>query len=1081
MKQKLKLVTPLSTEDVNKKENTIITNGVHNAAYSDKIEALKNVLPMTEVGIGIALSDIKSVDILGALNKKKIAQIRDIMTATRAWHTALVQSGMDDIERGTYSGRLLGLAPAMIASLGLDDDKSAVVETYLRQLWDDPRIVKQIVDTMAKMPKVTKIKNYQGTKDLSINTLPDVLNFITEYFRTDAVSAELSAVISSINDETVAKINESDKKSANDVMLVKLIGDKNFAPLFSTDIMSLYLEIFVTSRVVGKKEGLANLWNTIVDSFKEKFSLGSVTISTGTSLPFIVWVKIVSDIIESDKFRDAEWADMNVINSTAMRALKTRYSQNLVTKASDGITELYKALNGLQTFSQSLSDFYSNKTGFVIESYKNTEKLVAGHKKFLSQIAAATDVSSAREAFQRFAQTPDSAFTQSLAGLLFAIINNQDSIDPLLVSDILGISINEDVIKSFRESPFGKDISLSTVGNGRINDFGSGVSGFTLKGEVNVHTKVVFEEDGNVSYNGHKQTDINQIFLNPFANKDNQSAFCKMAMLLIGNPDVHSKLNGLSEISTYADEYAYSKAVRDEMLPTIRLINNCVGIQMFAYKTASLEWLKQQQFGVIDMVNYVVNYLDSEKNNIKTRLYSDVTVANLIKIRDVAKESLKTLFSIDVPEVPKRALPYVSFYIGGSTSQFLVTDIDVIITHMITTFRRPTHDTLRVIEEMKSNLRAINALSKEGVNYKRTNNPMYIKASLFAGFGAVVSVKPVSFDITSFNSHLAFRPNHAHIRAYKSDAFRDDEGMKWFQGGSLPLLLDNVLANKRNLTDLSEISGDRFGAHARDHFKLNPYIIQYAKIKASDLLNKVYLSSFQSTARSARAMFQLNHLCQALLKISPSPYEGLEYGFSPSVETFTTTSNRYSLEYILSSVGIKADAQVLTEDGKFFYMIQQIGRAGGPVTLTEVGESVLGGSFEGKNVTIADAVGLSPAYTMNTSSVMTLSFYLRTPEMMSAIYNDFLIEDISKSYDIMLVEDNIITALKSSSFDDMILTLGSEYPLDLTDIETESDIRSALQNSASTIADFLFPFGETGGAAGKKEVKEEEEEEETKE
>lgn len=216
MKQKLKLVTPLATEDVSKKENTIITNGVHNAAYNDKVEALRNVLPMTEVGIGIALSDINSAKILGALDKKKIAQIRDIMGATKAWYNALVSYGMSDKDASTYSGRLLGLAPAMISSLGLDSEKTIVAEELLRDLWKTPALSEVYVTLLNGMPKVTKIKTFDGTKDVSINTLNEVLGYSLDYLRTEGSMSSIEAVISSFVDTKLGDLNAKEKSDARE-------------------------------------------------------------------------------------------------------------------------------------------------------------------------------------------------------------------------------------------------------------------------------------------------------------------------------------------------------------------------------------------------------------------------------------------------------------------------------------------------------------------------------------------------------------------------------------------------------------------------------------------------------------------------------------------------------------------------------------------------------------------------------------------------------------------------------------------------------------------------------------------------
>lgn len=1079
----LNIVTPSSSSEVDSSSNVIITSGTYNAGYHIKSALLQHVVPVTSVGVGIAMSDMKSTEILASINQKQINQIRSILSATTAWYDSLLGFGIgtgltraNDNKKTAYSGGILGLAPAMITALGLNANQASAADSFYNLLWEDDTFRGELSKMMKTAKFVKGLEN--NTTDAQENGLTypravaHVLDHLSSTVRMEAIQVLMTQFISNL----IPTLTADGDNIPFAATMIDLLTMERYAHLFSAEFVVLTLDVALNDAINANRSTLVKSWEAVAAANPK---LDSAMPTRTTSVPFSSWIAMFSELVANIKYKSSdESGSLELVSGEAMTALKAAYEKTLVTTTTAGIAELLKSLEITQTFSRSLADFYASKTEFMINSYKKTDELMAEHKRFLSTLTTITEVATAREHLNRFTQSK--AFSDSIAGLLYAIASSSNDIDPLLVSDILNISVNEDVIKSFKRSPFGKDVYLEQDSSGRIADYGTGVGGMTLKGRLSVDTKAVFSDQNILLVNGKEGRDVASVFSNPWNIKENQEQFCRLAMLLIGKTDAHDKIGGLTEISAYADDYGYSKAVRDEMLPTIRLINNCVGAQLFAYKSASFEWFKQQLLGYVDVINYITNYISSEKNNLRPRMFAEVSLENMKKIKDTVSDILKDMFGVTLPDVPAKVLPSVKFYIGGTSASNRTTDMDAIATHFITYFRKSDRETLRITEELKTSAKVIQMISQQGVTYKRAISPIYVKDSLFTGFSPLFATPPAEFENASYSSHLALRPTPDQLASYRKDAFRNNEGLHWFQGSSLSQLLQTILADKKFSKLDNTIISTRFGHHASEHFHVNDYIIAYAKMKAKDLLNNVSKASSQSTLRMARSYYHLNHLSQALLRLSYSPYEGMEYGLSPTAHTFTSSSDDYTLESILASIGIKASAVVKAEDKSFLSMVNEIARLGGPLVLTDDGRLSLSGAKMPATVRISDMIGLAPGYKLAGSEIRTFTFYLRTSEMQAALFNDYLIEDLSHSYDITLVEDSLMATLRSTSFDELIIAMSSRYQMDIIDIDNEDDIRAALRVAAETISDFIFPLGilSPSGSGSKEKIDEKEDEEE---
>lgn len=1059
--QRLSIVTPDYMHQVDTFDNILVTNGAFNSMYDYKNNFFRNVSPMTEIGVSVALLGVSQKKIKSNLDSRQIALTKATVQAIRSWYESKILAGLTSSSGRDKEGvapspiYFLNMAPTTLAAFKVTSGTIAMIEKVYSEAFGNANMAEVFSSDITS----DFIKSYsKGDPSFSSRPMTSV-----DFFETFSLYLESSKYFDAIRkivlDVYQLKVNEIleslEKTKAKGGDVAKddevFVQDSIAKDFFSNASIIMFIDLTLRSAIANDNE----LFGKISDS------LGITRITMSSVMTPDQWLNHVYSFITSLGDPNIAWSRVTLLDKEDQKVLTNAYNRILGADAAAAITSLNASVEGIRSFSSAISSFYSGQGSYLDKSYDTTPDLIRAHKNMMRNLTVAQDVASARNAVDAFLK-PDGVFNKSVAGLLYGICIRDEDIEKELVSDMMNMAVNTDVIRSFMSSDFADGIVLKTDAMGRFDDYGTGISGYTLVGNLDAATNVVFTPDDSMIINDVQMHELQKMFSQPASISANQAEFRKLALIALGSTNVHSAINGSVELATFATEFAYSKAVRDELLPQVRRINNAVGLQIHMYRVASTQWIRHYLHGLNDFCNFVINRLEAEKKQLQPRIYSDVTVTNLQKLQEHLSGHLLNMFGDKTSPVPSMVVPVVNFF-KGSGSRFKknrIDNIDDVLDVVITNFRKANERPMRMMEEINVAVRAFNLLSKEGEAYKLTDNPMYFRESLFKGFSSIIKPSEAAYTEVGFDRYANVRPTAADIEKYRSASFRNDQGLHFMQGGLLDQMLAMIVSDKDGDADPEGIVSSRFGLNNARSFVLNPFLMKKARLRAKDALQRVFTASRYSDIRRNRAHFMLNYACQSMLRVSCSPYEGMEHGFSPAAETFLSTSDEMTLQKMLGLLGLSADANIMSSDTIFLTMVDKIQRAKGPFVLTDRGRSILeGGSKdkEPKAYATRALIGLSNNYKLGSAQTATYTMYLRTPEMLDALYADYLVEDISHNYDISPVEDALIRNLKSSGFDDIILALSSEISLPLQSVETDADIISGLEAAGTHISKVFFP------------------------
>lgn len=1050
--QRVSIVTPDYMHQIQAFDNVLVTNGSFNSLYKSKNEFLRNVSPMTDIGMSVALLNISRDKIKGNLDARQIELTKAAIQTVRSWYELRVISGMDEGTKTNPSPLyFLNMAPVTLASLSVDSAMIGRIEAIYAKVIKNDKFAQIFSDGISN-DFIRSFETARAGFSSNMMTSVDFFETFAMYLRTSKQLAGLHTLLLEVLAEEIEASAARIKAMTDKGNIAKIdANDKNIgseriaADFFSREALIMFIDITMRSAITNDKEMFTKIAN----------QLGKVSPAMSSVLKPSDWIEYMVAFVTSLRNPEVTWSKTSLLSAADKEVLTNAYNRILGAEAASAIVSMNESISRIRSFNMSLQNFYADQAAFIDRSFERTPDLIRSHKSLMRDLAVAQDVASARTAISRFT-APDSVFNTSLAGLLYGICIREEDIEKELVSDMMRMAINTDVVRSFMKSAFAEGVVLQSDSMGRLDDYGTGISGYTLKARLDASTKVVFTDDESLEVNSVQMHELGKIFSAPYNVEANKSAFRKYALLAIGSTDIHSDLNGNSEISTFAAEYSYSKAVRDELLPTVRRINNVVGLQIYAYRRASMQWVRHYLHGVNDFCNFGINRLEAEKVHLRPRIYSEVTVENLKKIKELVCGHIKEMFDDEIVDVPSMVVPDVRFYFGKSKKK--EEDIDRILDALVDKFRRANERPRRMMDEISSAIRAYNTLAKNGESYKLTDNPLYLKDSSFIGYKSKMNPKEASYNEVTFDRYSALRPTSVDIDVYRKASSRNDKGLHWFQGGILDSMLDMVIKGGTEVSDPQEIVSTRFGLNHPRSFELNPFITKKMRLKAIDALQKVYAAEKYSEIRRNRSQFLLNYACQSILRVSCSPYEGMEYGFSPTAETFLSTSDDMTLQKILGIIGLAADANIKADDTVFLTMVSKIQKAKGPLKLTANGEKLLAsGGDKRRAYATRYLLELSENYRLGSAQTATFTIYLRTNDMLNAMYADFLVEDISHNYSITPIEDALIRNLRSSGFDDIILVLSSDAEIPLQSVETDADIINCLEGAGSEMSKVFFP------------------------
>lgn len=1055
-------------------DNLLISAGRFNAGFQEIANLVPRVIPTTEIGVSMVMLDTKKVDILAKLDVTKVEQVKNLHVATRAWYQRLVGIGIDlesMNEKGgakgksLYTNNMLQLSPVLLTLLGLDD---AAYKAFSSEFV--PYVTTMLKFFKSKEKEMTA-KYLMTHKTGSILTYTEAVNAYMDCFDTPAFRAQLM-------DAAVKEIDKLDKDS-----VIKSLLESNatrYEVLVGFDMIMLALESALHSLTSGTP-GITNdsafsAWiELILDKKPDHPTLY-------TTQDIVKWFAFISNLVTSFK-----GDHLNKLLTTGMfnTASLSQVNQSYLNLASNDLAKAieghYENIEIVRIFTESMSNFYSSKEGFMHNSYGNTPKLIDQHRKLLLSIANAQDTATARLALDEFRKDP--IFVSSVAGLVHGVLTNTTRLDTIIINDILSVSLNEEVVRAFKDSPFAKDLTISLDTESRINDYGAGISGMTLNAHITADTTLNLFEDGTISVGDGKIKEIGEVIDSPHLVEANRRHFAKLAMLLIGADEVNSPLAGITDLSGFNETIEYSKAVRDDMLPKLRLINNCVGAQVFMYRESSKQWFKTQLYSYIDLCRYLLNNLAAEKDHARSRLYADAATENINKVLSLSTELLKAHFDIDIESIPTKGVPVISFIKVDGNSKEKITDREAILSMFINHFRKSHDLVVTISENLKMSARVLDTMNKSSISYRRSSHPLMIKASYFKNFEGMFKIGEVAYDLVDIESHRNVRPTPIEINEFRSKGFRTSSALEWLAGSKLISLIGSIISGKSKDIGPDPSLDSRFGIKAPLSLQFNSFIVRYAKARAKDLLTRTFRTNVMLGLRSARAAYSLNHNCYSLLKLSHSVYEGIEHGLSPEDHTFTTSSDEFTLEYMLSHVGIKLQSSFDSADRKFLMMIDNLHSVGGPIKLSEKGRSILGSEKKEGLIKVAEVVELAEQFKMQGNEIQTVTFYTRDEAIIDKLFADFLVEDFSSMYDVTVIEDGLLKSLRLSSFDELAFIIGTDVAVDLNVIDTLMHSRLGLVEMAKSVADHIVPeYGTLLSSGGKKkEDKEEEEEEENPE
>lgn len=1023
-------------------DSILVTSSRFNASYDEVSRIIPSIIPNSALGTNLLLMDTNQEEILKKLDAGKIESIKNIHNATRAWYERTLSLGFTSedkednrgglIAKTLFTSRLMRLSPVMLAVMELGDSDLAdiqkeLVELYAKALSSKVKRTDSITffDAVTSKHKFLK-KSIEGD---NLYGFHNAINIYVASLNDESLEERYKIFVSNF----VSLLPEGSKLAE---MVVKRSSDH---PLLTYDFFVFLIETLLFADV-SKSEG--QKVRTLVE-----------------------WFDVINEIVSAyTDSKITEYVSEKLFNSTAVNQVFKAYFSDKTKRAAQIIDELYDDVELTGNFTKVLSSFYSNREAMLHKSFSQTPDLAKLHRDLLVGLQSKVDVPTARQAILNFASNP--LFTTSIAGLIYAQLKSEKYLDGVLVNDLLNVAVNEDVVDAFKKSPFNKDVSIRVDPGSRISDYGSGISGLSISASLSQVTEVSFLGKEMFSVGDMFENNVVQMLNSPSDITENKAHFAKMCMLMLGSERLHAELGGSSALTPLTDGIDFSKSVRDELLPTIRMINNCIGAQLFAYRESSKQWFKRELYGLYDLMTYGIHNLEAEKNHLRVRLHAEDATANMRSLRDLVAKMLETHFSVKIEDRPIKGLPVVRFYDHRDISPLkrrfsnsqLLDDRVEILAELVWAFRKSKGFGYQVGELLKEKSRTLSTLSQQGKDYRFMVHPMSIKESYFKSYEPLFRFKDETLEEVTIDTHKSVIPNHIETSTMKSQLYRDLDRVSNISGGYLMNIIRAVVNNDvLNNDDVSSIES-RFNVRAPYKMDINPYVLRFCKARAKDLLTKTFKPTSLHALRAARAFYNLDNVSSAVLKLGTSPYEGIELGLSCEEVHFTSSHDRYTLEKIFEAIGLNVNMEIKAgKSVKFLMMIDNLARQGGPIKLSAKGEQVMTMGSISEYVKLVDLVSLKDHMKLSSTNVQTFTLLIRPSEMIDRIFSDYLIEDFSSLYNITIVEDGLLSQLRLSSYDESSLVLQTNREMALLEELTSDTAEAILRGNAEALANFIVP------------------------
>lgn len=1022
-------------------DSVLVTSSRFNASYDEISRIIPSIIPNSALGVNLLLMDTNQEEILKKLDAGKIESIKNIHNATRAWYDRTLNMGFSvdsEDNRGSlkaktlFQARLMRLSPVMLSIMELGDSQMQDIQSDLMKIYVSALTKKNrgensasFFDAIANKHKFLK-KNIEGEGSYNFNNA-------------------VSIFISSINDENlqarydqfVQMILES--LEADNKLKEISIKRQEGHPLLSYDFFVFLVETILYSK------------------FSEDYGDKVLKLSD--------WFDKLSDELNSiSESSLLQYTSEKLFDTNAVNQVFKAYFSDKSRKVAAIIDDLYDDVELTGNFTKVLSTFYADREAMLHNSFSKTPELAKAHRDLLVSLQSKVDVPAARTAILNFVANP--VFNTSIAGLIYAQLKSEKYLDGVLVNDLLNVAVNEDVVDAFKKSPFNKDIAIRVDPGSRISDYGAGISGLSISAALSQSTEVSFLGREMFSVGDMFENNVVHMLNNPSETKENKAHFAKMCMLMLGSERLHAELGGSSALTPLTEGIDFSKSVRDELLPTIRMINNCIGAQLYAYRESSKQWFKKELYGLYDLLTYGLNSLDAEKGHLRIRTFSEDAASNMKSLKELVSKMLESHFAIKVEDRPMKGLPVIRFYdhrdVASNKRRFnpsyQMEDRNEILSELVWAFRKAKGFGYQVGELLKEKSRTLTTLSQQGKDYRFMVHPMSIKESYFKSFEPLFRFKDESLEEVTIDTHKSVIPTYIETSMMKNQLYRNLDSITNLSGGYLLNVIKSVVNNTSlDNDDISSIEA-RFNIKSPFKMEINPYVLRFCKAKAKDLLTRTFKPTSLHALRAARAYYNLDNISSAILKLGTNPYEGIELGLSCDEVHFTSSNDRYTLEKVFEAIGLNVNMEVKAgKSVKFLLMIDNLSRQGGPIKLSKKGSEIMTLGSIAEYIALKDLVELKDYMKLSGNNIQSFSLLVRSSEMIDRIFSDYLIEDFSSLYNIIIVEDGLLSELRLSSYDESSLVIQTDRSMALLE-ELNSDTAEAmLRGTAESLANFVVP------------------------
>lgn len=1077
---------------------TLVSSAHANALHGRLVSFAHSVVPSTELGASMALLDDAKISILSNIDTAKLTTIKRINDVIAGWASRNLSLTGQSYSLGSLN---LGMTSAALRAFNLKNEEIKGVGVLNAAVFS--KLI-DIINTSGAIavPWITDV-----SQSTSVYTISEFLTKFMNFIDSEEMDAVFADIVRTNSDVLLELLLEEDfkrdKQNGQDVLVVNGVVSTlmTLDGKIDADVFNSHLFKFWVLNVIGgllkysdasgaqlaagaESKNNQPLFNAAFSSARQ--NLIDVSLKDLQTSPS-GWPITKINAIQFNKFIKDCFGSKEVIELVAgigfsyyanISSLLSQSSIMNSRRTGDALGELLSTVKSLISFQEIIGDFYHNKLALMDSSYNKSGQLMIEHKKLLNNLRQAVDTNSARGHITAFEERE--VFKSGIAGVLFSLSNLSEEVDRHLLTDIFSFGVSPAMIRHFENSAFGALASIKQDDAFRISDYGAQVSGFGITSKIKHDVNIKFLSSGDIQFGDMSHDMLRKVIESPENVKVNSLWYKIYGTMMILDPKFRMNISGSAELSSMADGYRYSRAVQEELSNAIRLINNCVGAQLVLHKMASKEWLRYYLTDIIDFCVTGESLLTFEEKKIMRPAFVSPALVNIKQFHQIAREMYKEFFSEDAPVAQAGMIPNVKFFDEDDRTL----DSETVIQLYIQRFRKGSQFSLYV-DSLRHIGRMMSLTSTSAMSYKEASNIINVKSSTFSGYSAFKS-----FDVLELGTSIDLDPSllleipQDDLRMFEESAYRAEDRVGWMKLLSMADLLSLVRNPEEFMTSKfsHDVLGATMGTYAKINSGLTPFTKDFITTKVVNRLNKQYAMDTFSGIRSIIATKNLSYAANCLLRLASSRKEGLVFGMEPTKLSVVTSDADYVFNHILGSIGLSGKMKLSGNDKTFLIMIKNYSSAGGVLSLTRKGAALASKMTSDNDVMydITELIQLNRTkFIFDADKSFVYNYYIRTSEMMAMIFQDTFRVNFADGYDVLLLEDGVVSSIRSSVYDQSAVAIDYSVDLDLLDPITDDMLKSGIMNINKAIEGIIFPLLKDGSAPkGDTTIEEEEEESE---